>query len=356
MYIMESIFEYDDNLIKNVNHLSVDKLIELIDEKINNKYNHKNIYDKFNYHKFIHIKNYLINKFNLTEDINIKNDFKLYVSSNDIFNYEKYNEYYNNKMKVLKIIHVNDLNNISSINDFNILDQDFRKKIGKNIFILNILFNEFNKLNAFYNYYNNKNKHISLIEISFDDYKFNDIKKVLGSIFFKNIIIKKLYSQIKIIKQLFFKYQNLLNKIDNTFNIVEFNNTFTFYDYHYSEDKIMSSGETCIYNILNEIYIVNPSLLYFKYDYVLPIKFIHKLRADFFCIFINKHKKIQKIIIEVNGEQHYSFNTFFNDKTLIIRDNIKKEFCKHNNIIFIELKYNQLNDFHSIITLLLYSS
>jgi hypothetical protein len=353
---MESIFEYDDNLIKNVNHLSVDKLIELIDEKINNKYNHKNIYDKFNYHKFIHIKNYLINKFNLTEDINIKNDFKLYVSSNDIFNYEKYNEYYNNKMKVLKIIHVNDLNNISSINDFNILDQDFRKKIGKNIFILNILFNEFNKLNAFYNYYNNKNKHISLIEISFDDYKFNDIKKVLGSIFFKNIIIKKLYSQIKIIKQLFFKYQNLLNKIDNTFNIVEFNNTFTFYDYHYSEDKIMSSGETCIYNILNEIYIVNPSLLYFKYDYVLPIKFIHKLRADFFCIFINKHKKIQKIIIEVNGEQHYSFNTFFNDKTLIIRDNIKKEFCKHNNIIFIELKYNQLNDFHSIITLLLYSS
>jgi hypothetical protein len=330
--------------------------MELIDEKINNKYNHKNILDKFNYHKFIDIKNYLINKFNLTEDIDIKNDFKLYVSSNDIFNYEKYNEYYNNKMKVLKIIQVNDLNNISSINDFNILDQDFRKKIGKNIFILNILFDEFNKLNAFYNYYNNKNKHISLIEISFDDYKFNDIKKVLGSIFFKNIIIKKLYSQIKIIKQLFFKYQNLLNQIDNTFNIVEFNNTFTFYDYHYSEDKIMSSGETSIYNILNEIYIANPSLLYFKYDYVLPIKFIHKLRADFFCIFINKHKKIQKLIIEVNGEQHYSFNTFFNDKTLIIRDNIKKEFCKHNNIIFIELKYNQLNDFHSIISLLLYSS
>lgn len=331
-------------------------IMELIDEKINNKYNHKNILDKFNYHKFIDIKNYLINKFNLTEDIDIKNDFKLYVSSNDIFNYEKYNEYYNNKMKVLKIIQVNDLNNISSINDFNILDQDFRKKIGKNIFILNILFDEFNKLNAFYNYYNNKNKHISLIEISFDDYKFNDIKKVLGSIFFKNIIIKKLYSQIKIIKQLFFKYQNLLNQIDNTFNIVEFNNTFTFYDYHYSEDKIMSSGETSIYNILNEIYIANPSLLYFKYDYVLPIKFIHKLRADFFCIFINKHKKIQKLIIEVNGEQHYSFNTFFNDKTLIIRDNIKKEFCKHNNIIFIELKYNQLNDFHSIISLLLYSS
>jgi hypothetical protein len=352
---MESIFEYDD-LIKNVNHLSVDKLIELIDEKINNKYNHKNILDKFNYHKFIDIKNYLINKFNLTEDIDIKKDFKLYVSSNDIFNYEKYNEYYNNKMKVLKIIQVNDLNNISSINDFNILDQDFRKKIAKNIFILNILFDEFNKLNAFYNYYNNKNKHISLIEISFDDYKFNDIKKVLGSIFFKNIIIKKLYSQIKIIKQLFFKYQNLLNQIDNTFNIVEFNNTFTFYNYHYSEDKIMSSGETSIYNILNEIYIANPSLLYFKYDYVLPIKFIHKLRADFFCIFINKHKKIQKLIIEVNGEQHYSFNTFFNDKTLIIRDNIKKEFCKHNNIIFIELNYKQLNDFHSIISLLLYSS
>jgi len=356
MYIMESIFEYDDDLIKNVNHLSVDKLIELIDEKINNKYNHKNILDKFNYHKFIDIKNYLINKFNLTEDIDIKKDFKLYVSSNDIFNYEKYNEYYNNKMKFLKIININDLNNISSINDFNILDQDFRKKIGKNIFILNILFDEFNKLNAFYNYYNNKNKHISLIEISFDDYKFNDIKKVLGSIFFKNIIIKKLYSQIKIIKQLFFKYQNLLNQIDNTFNIVEFNNTFTFYDYHYSEDKIMSSGETCIYNILNEIYIANPSLLYFKYDYVLPIKFIHKLRADFFCIFINKHKKIQKLIIEVNGEQHYSFNTFFNDKTLIIRDNIKKEFCKHNNIIFIELNYKLLNDFHSIISLLLYSS
>jgi hypothetical protein len=210
-------------------------------------------------------------------------------------------------------------------------------------------------MNQFYIYYKKKYKHVELINFDFVIYDdFNILKKVLGSIFFKNIIIKYLYSNIKTFRSLFFKYQNLLNEIDKKFIIHEFNNIFKFYNYTYNEDKIISSGEKYIDKILIDIYKSNPSLLYYEYDYVLPIKFINKLRADFFCIFINKNKEIKKLIIEVNGDQHYIFNKFFNDKTLMIRDNVKKDFCKKYHIEFIELKYNELTQFRSIINEILY--
>ena len=341
----------DTDLIKNINNVSVKELISLIDERINNK---NNIFEKFNYDKFISKKEEINNKYKLSEDINIKNNFKKYIYSNDLFNYNKFNEYYINKINYLQIKKFNNLYKIDCIDDFDILDENFRKKIGKNIFILNILFDELNKINRFYNYYNKKNKYISLIETTYENISdLNIMKKVLGCIFFKNIIMKELYSEMKIVKNLFLQYQNLLNELDDRFDIKEFNNIFKFNDNNYSEDKIMSSGESYIYNLLNEIYKVNPSLIYFKYDYTLPIKFINKLRADFFCIFINKDKEVEKLIIEVNGEQHYTFNKFFNDKTLIIRDNIKKDFCKENNIEFIELKYNELKKLNNIINELL---
>jgi len=349
-----------DNFSKESNNLSVKELIILIDKKINDKYDKINyiknyIFVKFNYDKFISIKEELNKKYKLSENEKDKQTFKEYLISDYHFNYNKFNEYYNNKIIFFQIKSINHLININSIVDFDVSADDFRKKIGIHIFHMTTIFEELNKINRFLKYYNKKYKHISLINFNFVDCTdFYIMKKILGCIFFKNIIIKYLYSKIKKFRKLFFKYQNLLNELDNKFNIIEFNNTFKFYNYIYNKDKIISSGEKYIDKILLDIYNNNPSLLYYEFDYVLPVKFLKSLRADFFCIFINKNKEIKKLIIEVNGNQHYVFNKFFNDKTLITRDNIKKDFCKKYNIEFIELRYNELTQFSSIMNKLLY--
>lgn len=63
------------------------------------------------------------------------------------------------------------------------------------------------------------------------------------------------------------------------------------------------------------------------------------LFADFFI-------PTKYIIIEVQGEQHYKFNNFFYDNKLEFfqaqsRDRNKKEWCQINNILLIELPFNE---------------
>ncbi len=61
------------------------------------------------------------------------------------------------------------------------------------------------------------------------------------------------------------------------------------------------------------------------------------LYADFFIPRI-------KLIVEINGQQHYSYNTFFHKNKLDFlrhkkRDLVKKRWCEINNF-----KYSELND------------
>jgi hypothetical protein len=63
------------------------------------------------------------------------------------------------------------------------------------------------------------------------------------------------------------------------------------------------------------------------------------LRADLFL-------PNRKIMVEVHGEQHYKFNTFFFKTKLEFyqakaRDNDKREWCRINDIDLIELNYNE---------------
>ena len=44
-------------------------------------------------------------------------------------------------------------------------------------------------------------------------------------------------------------------------------------------------------------------------------------------------------MIECQGEQHYYDISFFKDETLKLRDELKKEYCKKNNIHLIEIPY-----------------
>jgi hypothetical protein len=54
----------------------------------------------------------------------------------------------------------------------------------------------------------------------------------------------------------------------------------------------------------------------------------------------------RKLLIEVHGEQHHKFNNFFFKNKLQFfkakaRDSDKKEWCKINDIEYIELNYNE---------------
>lgn len=71
------------------------------------------------------------------------------------------------------------------------------------------------------------------------------------------------------------------------------------------------------------------------------------LVADFFLPSI-------PMIIEVHGEQHYKFSKFFHGsesefKKYVINDEIKKDWAELNNIVYIELPFNKIKEWKSII-------
>jgi len=98
-----------------------------------------------------------------------------------------------------------------------------------------------------------------------------------------------------------------------------------------------SKGELIISNILDTLNI----------DYKTEYKFddcIHKKKL-LFDFYLPNHNTC----IEFNGKQHYEEVDFFGGKKYLElikkRDNIKRQYCKNNNIVLIEIKYNQdIND------------
>lgn len=69
-----------------------------------------------------------------------------------------------------------------------------------------------------------------------------------------------------------------------------------------------------------------------------------KYRFDFFLPDFN-------LAIEYQGEQHYRNNNFFKESLTAIqnRDNIKRQYCKDNNIDLLEIKYIDLNNISFIL-------
>lgn len=72
------------------------------------------------------------------------------------------------------------------------------------------------------------------------------------------------------------------------------------------------------------------------------------LTADFFI-------PCYRIMVEVQGEQHYKFNNFHfkNKKAFLLaqaRDRKKKEWCEINNITLIELGYNNESEWREKFT------
>ena len=104
--------------------------------------------------------------------------------------------------------------------------------------------------------------------------------------------------------------------------------------------KIKSKGETKIKNYLKRHHIKFIQEKRFK-----DCKYKHTLPFDFYLEDLN-------ICIEYDGEQHYN-RAFFKDeddlKIQHIRDNIKNEYCKKNNINLIRIPYWKFNEIDLIL-------
>lgn len=75
--------------------------------------------------------------------------------------------------------------------------------------------------------------------------------------------------------------------------------------------------------------------------------YINKLRFDFYLPKYNA-------AIEFQGRQHYEPNDYMGGQKDFelrqIRDNIKREYCKENNICLLEIRYNEIDNIEEILT------
>lgn len=72
------------------------------------------------------------------------------------------------------------------------------------------------------------------------------------------------------------------------------------------------------------------------------------LYADFFI-------PTRRLLVEVQGEQHYKFNTFFHKHTINYinstkKDNNKEQWCSINNIKYLALKYDESDEWEQRIS------
>jgi very-short-patch-repair endonuclease len=75
-------------------------------------------------------------------------------------------------------------------------------------------------------------------------------------------------------------------------------------------------------------------------------KYKYKLKFDFYLLDYN-------CCVEYDGEQHYKSNKYFGGeigyKNRILRDNIKTDYCKNNNIILLRFNKNNIKNLSEII-------
>jgi len=105
-----------------------------------------------------------------------------------------------------------------------------------------------------------------------------------------------------------------------------------------------SRGETLIENFLLKNNINHYTEFIFS-----DCRMINPLKFDFYLYDFN-------ICIEFDGNQHYaesSDDSYYYEENIKIRDNIKTEYCKNNNIKLIRIKYHSIKNIDSILTKIL---
>jgi hypothetical protein len=270
------------------------------------------------------------------------NELRKYLYNTDSFDYDIFRKFYLDKYKTYNLVNCKYFDKDDEFEFINVEDKKFKTLLIQTYKSMTELRKICNILN---NYHKKTYTIISkLIQIDYSDISdYNTLKKIMTCLFFKRANNRLVYSVYKKIKDIFHKKEAKLKKINEEHNL--FDIELNYLIYKYCTDDKASSGECVIFGILFELFKNNKSLIYFCGEYVLPVKFKNNLRADFFCLIIDKEHKIRKLIIEVHGGQHYKLVPFFNDIHSKERDAIKKEYCEKNNILFIELSYDKITSF-----------
>lgn len=93
-------------------------------------------------------------------------------------------------------------------------------------------------------------------------------------------------------------------------------------------------------------YLSNHKIKYLKEYSFDDCSYKRKLRFDFYLVDFN-------VCIEFQGKQHFVSVDYMGGKNDFhmrkIRDNIKRDYCKRNNIELIEIPYNQIHNIDEIL-------
>lgn len=138
--------------------------------------------------------------------------------------------------------------------------------------------------------------------------------------------------------------QNIIRRVKNGRHVY-FTNGDTATNNEYIPIPYTNITKKNISQSIGEALIANLALdkgWQFKQQYSFPnCKSKRRLKFDFYFSFNEKD-----ILVEYQGKQHYKFVSKFHKtdddfKDQVIRDNIKREYCKDNGIELIEIKYDE---------------
>jgi hypothetical protein len=79
---------------------------------------------------------------------------------------------------------------------------------------------------------------------------------------------------------------------------------------------------------------------------------VHVRKSE--VLYLDFYLPLNRKCIEVHGEQHYAFSSFYHNNKLSFlkaqkRDKDKCEWCRVNGISYIELAYNTINEWEHIV-------
>jgi len=116
----------------------------------------------------------------------------------------------------------------------------------------------------------------------------------------------------------------------------------SIYHGHYCPKCKKSKGESQVMSFLDS------NKIEYKYEYFL--KYCQNKR----CLYFDFYLENKKIAIEYNGKQHYEVVDFFNKNNGFnkqqLHDQIKRNYCKKNNIKLIEIPYWDFDNIELILT------
>jgi len=130
-------------------------------------------------------------------------------------------------------------------------------------------------------------------------------------------------------------------------NVIDLDGNISLWSLNKNTSKINTTNKSSLHNFAREVIKNKFNTISVLEEVTVRIRKNQVAYLDFFVPMV-------KICIEVHGEQHYKFTPFYHTNVLSFakskkRDADKKEWCKINNIVYVEFPYNAKDKWRDIL-------